>query len=96
MCYARLGATPMHQKNAVHQAIFDKLKRATINGTHLSAIDARQPYQLYTDASKDCVGAMLAQMCAYGKYKGHLRAIAFMTRKMQPAETGYPIREQEL
>ena len=81
---------------AVHQASFDKLKQAMINATHLSAIDPRQPYQLYTDASKDCVGATLAQRCPHGKYKGHLRPIAFMSRKMQPAETRYRIREQEL
>ena len=48
------------------------------------------------DASKDCVGATLAQRCAHRKYKGHLRPIAFMSRKMQPAETRYPIQEQEL
>ena len=53
---------------AVHQASFNKLRQAMINATHLSAIDPRQPYDLYTDASKDCVGATLAQQCAYGKY----------------------------
>ena len=42
---------------AVHQASFDKLKQAMINATHLSAIDPRQPYHLYRDTSKDCVGA---------------------------------------
>ena len=78
---------------AVHQAASDKLKQAMINATHLSAIDPRPPYHLYMDASKDCVGAMLAQRCAHGKYKGHLRTIAFMSRKMQSAETRYPIRE---
>ena len=81
---------------AVRQASFDKLKQAMINATHLSAIDPGQPYHLYTDASKDCAGATLAQRCAHGKYKGHFRPIAFMSRKMQPAETRYPIREQEL
>ena len=81
---------------AVHQAAFDKLKQAMINATHLSAIDPRQPYHLYTDASKDCVGATLAQRCAHGEYKGHLRPIAFMSRNMQSAETRYLIREQEL
>ena len=81
---------------AVHQASFDKLKQAMINATHLSAIDPRQPYHLYMDASKDCLGATLAQRCAHGKYKGNLRPIAFMSRKMQPAETRYPIREQDL
>ena len=85
-----------HFQTAVHQASFDKLKQAMISARHLSAIDPRQPYHLYTDASKDCVGATLAQRCAHGKYKGHLPPIAFMSRKMQPAETRYPIREQEL
>ena len=69
---------------AVHQAAFDKLPQAMINATHLSAIDPRQPFQLYTDASKDCVGATLAQRCAHGDYKGHLGPIAFMLRKMIP------------
>ena len=81
---------------AVHQASFDKLKQAMINATHLSAIDPRQPYHLYTDASKDCVGATLAQQWADGKYKQQLRPIAFMSREMQPAETRYKIREQEV
>ena len=81
---------------AVHQASFDKLKQAMINATPLSAIHPQQPYHLYTDVLKDCVGATLAQRCAHGKYKGHLRPIAFMSLKMQPAETRYPIREQEL
>ena len=67
-----------------------------INATHLSAIDPQQPYHSYTDASKDCVGATLAQRCAHGKYNGHCQPIAFMSRKMQSAETRYPIREQEL
>ena len=40
---------------AVHQASFDKLKQAMISATHLSAIDPRQPYHLYTDALKDNV-----------------------------------------
>ena len=57
---------------AVHQASFDKLKPAMINATHLSASDPRQPYHLYTDGSKDCVGATLAQRRAHGKCKGHL------------------------
>ena len=54
---------------AVHRASFDKLKQAMINATHLSAIDPGQPYHLYTDALKHCVGATLAQRCAHGKYK---------------------------
>ena len=80
----------------MHQASFDNLKQAMINATHLSAIDPQQPYHLYMVASKVCVGATLAQRCAHGKYKGHFRPIAFMSRKMQSAETRYPIREQEL
>ena len=81
---------------AVHQASFDKLKQAMINAAPLGAIDPRQPYHLYTDASKDWVGATLAQRCAHGKYKGHLRLIASLSRKIQSAETRYPNQEQEL
>ena len=71
----------------MHQAALDKLKQAMINATHLSAIDPRQPYHLYTDASNECVGATLAQRCAHGKYKGHLPPIAFMSWEMQSPET---------
>ena len=80
----------------MQQVSFDKLKQAMINATHLSAIDPRQPYHLYTDAWNVCVGATLVQRCAHGKYKGHVRPIAFMSQKMQSAETRYLIREQEL
>ena len=66
---------------AVHQASFAKLKQAMINATHLSAIDPQQPYHLYMDASKDCVGGTLAQQCAYGKYKGHLRTYCLPVAK---------------
>ena len=84
------------QLTAVHEAAFDKLKPALISVTHLSAIDPQQPYHLYTDASKDCLGATLVQGRAHGKYKGHRRPIAFVSRKMQPAELQYPIKEREL
>ena len=80
----------------MHQVSFNELKQAMLNATHLSAIDTGQPYHLYTDASKYCVGATVAQRCAHGKYKGHLQPIAFISRKMQPAESRYPIREQEV
>ena len=93
---AMLKADFESEWTAVHQTAFDKLKQAMIDATHLSAIDPRQPNQLYTDASKDCLGAMLAQQCAHGKYKGHLRPIAFMSRKMQSAETQYPIQQEDL
>ena len=49
------------QWTAVHQSAFDKLKQAMTNATPLRAIYPQQPYHLYTDASKDCVGATLAQ-----------------------------------
>ena len=81
---------------AGHQAAFDKPKQAIINATYLSAIDPQQPYHVYTDALKIGVGATLAQQCAHGNYRAHLRPIAFMSRKMQSAETRYPIPEQEL
>ena len=57
---------------AVHKPSFDKRKQAMINGTHISTIDPQQPNHLYTDASKDCMGATLAQRSAHEKYKGHL------------------------
>ena len=84
------------QWTAVHQAAFDKLKQGMISATHLSAIDPQQPYHLYTDTPPHCFGPVPAQVCNHGKYKGHLQYILFMSRKMQSAETRYPIGEQEL
>ena len=75
----------------VHQAGFDKLRQAMITATHLSAIDPQQPYILYTDASKDCVGATVAQRRTHRKYKGHLQPSPLMSRKMQSAATRYPM-----
>ena len=80
----------------VHQAAFDKLKQAMIGATHLSAVDPHELYHLYTNTRKYCVEAAPAQGCNHRKYKGHLRTIPFMSRKMQSAEARYLIREQEL
>ena len=81
---------------AVQQAALDKLAQGMISATHLSAIDPRQAYQLYMEASKDCAGATLGRRLGHRKYKGHLPPVAVMSRKMQSAETQYPIQEQEL
>ena len=81
---------------AVHRAAFHKLKQAMLIATHLSAIDRRQLYHLYTAPSRDHVGAKLAHRSAHLEYKGHLRPIAFVSRKMQSAETRHPRQEQEL
>jgi len=80
---------------ACQQAFVD-LKAALLRATGLGHIDPKQSYHLYTDASKDCIGATLAQRVTVGIHKGHLRPVAFMSRKMNAAECRYPVREQEL
>ena len=71
---------------------FDKLKEAMISATHESAVDSCQPYHLYTDASKVCVGATLAERCDHRRCKEYLRPIAFMPCKIKSAKTRYPRR----
>ena len=87
---AMFNADCQREWTAVHQAAFDKLKQAIISATHLMLLTPGSG-TICTDALKDCVWATLVERCAHGKYKGHLRPIAFMSRKLQPAETGYPI-----
>ena len=93
---AMLKADVKWERTAVHQAAFAKMKQAGISATHLSPNDPRQPYHPYTNISKDCVDATLALRCAHEKYTGHLRPVAFISRKTQSAEIRYPIRDEEL
>ena len=76
------------------QTAFEKLKQALISAPILSAPDFSSPFEITTvsaDASDFAIGAVLTQ----GE-KGNLRTIAYLSRKLAPAEMNYPVHEREL
>lgn len=75
-----------------HQAAFDRLKRAIKEGPVLAIPDPNLPFLVHTDASGFAVGAVLSQK----QTDGHVRPVAFLSKKMLDAETRYPVHEQEL
>ena len=74
-----------------HQSAFVTLKNAMQTAPVLALPDPKLPYVVHTDASGFAVGAVLMQDQGKG-----LQPIAFLSKKMLPAETRYPVHEQEL
>jgi hypothetical protein len=74
-----------------HQAAFVTLKNAMQSAPVLALPDPKLPYVVHTDASGFAVGAVLMQDQGKG-----LQPIAFLSKKMNDAETRYPVHEQEL
>ena len=73
------------------QEAFAKLKEAITKAPVLTLPDPALPYQLTTDASGYAVGATLSQDQGNGQ-----QPIAYLSKKMLPAEKNYPVHEQEL
>jgi hypothetical protein len=69
---------------------FDTLKRALCTTPILLIPDPSLPYTLNCDASDYAIGATLQQDQGRG-----LQPIAYMSRKLKPAEMNYDIREKE-
>ena len=76
---------------AKQQSAFQQLKDAIVEGPVLILPDPKLPFVVHTDASGYAVGAVLQQDQGHG-----LQPIAFLSKKMLPAETRYPVHEQEL
>ena len=70
---------------------FDRLKEAIAQGPVLILPDPSLPFVVHTDASGFAVGAVLQQDQGKG-----LQPVAFLSKKMESAETRYPVHEQEL
>lgn len=73
------------------QRAFDQLKLAAKTAPVLLIADPNLPYVVHTDASGFAVGAVLQQDQGRG-----LQPVAYLSKKMLPAETRYPVHEQEL
>lgn len=69
---------------------FERLKQAMTTAPLLVLPDPKLPYVVMTDASSIAIGASLNQDQGKG-----LQPIAFLSKKLLPAETRYPTHEQE-
>ena len=76
--------------NEKQQDAFNKIKMAMSTAPVLILPDPNLPYTIMTDASGIAVGASLNQDHGNG-----LQPIAFLSKKLLPAETRYPVHEQE-
>lgn len=73
------------------QMAFESLKHALTNAPVLLTPDPSLPYEVYTDASNFALGAVLLQNQGNGKHP-----VAFLSRKLTPAERNYPTGDREL
>lgn len=74
-----------------HQSAFDELKKQISSQPTLIIPQPDLPYVVQTDSSGFAIGATLMQDHGKG-----LQPIAFISKKMLPAERNYPVHEQEL
>ena len=74
-----------------HQKAFEELKMALTKTPVLRPFDPRHEIVVQTDASDRAVGAVLLQRPP----SGALRPVAFLSRKLSPAEFKYPVQEKE-
>ena len=74
-----------------HQRAFEELKMALTKTPVLQAFDPTLETVVQTDASDRAVGAVLLQRPS----SGALRPVAFLSRKLTPAESRYPVQEKE-
>ena len=85
-----VAGQPLRWDNACELA-FISLKMA-LQSTPVLALPVQElPFTIHCDASGYAVGAVLQQDQGHG-----LQPIAFMSEKMNAAETRYPVHEQEL
>jgi hypothetical protein len=75
------------------QTAFDTLKQSLQTAPILLLPDPSLPFVVHTDASGFAVGAVLQQDRQQGQ---GLQPVAYLSKKMNDAETRYPVHEQEL
>ena len=76
---------------APQQLAFDTLKASLRSAPVLLLPDPTLPFVIHSDASDFAIGAVLQQDQGRG-----LQPVAFLSKKMLPAETRYPVHEKEL
>lgn len=72
------------------QIAFDKLKQLLVQAPTLAFPDASQPYTLYTDASDQCVGALLTQGQGEDEHNIH-----YLSHKLSDTQKRWPVIEKE-
>ena len=72
------------------QSSFEQLKQALATTPVLVKADMSKPFELFTDASLDHVGAVLMQ-----NHDGHLKPIGYFSKKMKPVEQRYSTTDRE-
>ena len=77
--------TPLHQK------AFEEVKQQVMKATMLVFPNYNKPFHIFTDASKQQIGAVITQQ--YGK---EYRPLSYFSKKMNPAQQKYTVMEQEL
>ena len=86
----------LHQKQAFvwldpQKKAFQDLKNALSTAPVLAIPDSSKPFIVTADASGYAIGAVLSQNQGKGE-----QPIAFLSKKLLPAEKNYPVHEQEL
>ena len=76
-----------------HTKAFQAVKDSVMKATMLTFPDYSQPFEIYTDASKTQMGAVIVQRDDRGELK---QPIAFYSKKLLPAQQRYTVTEQEL
>ena len=74
------------------ETAFQELKHSITNAPILANPDPNLPFTVITDSSGFAIGAVL---CQDDDHQGS-RPIAFMSKKLLPAEMNYPTHEREL
>jgi transposase InsO family protein len=76
-----------------HEEAFNALKKVIMKATMLSYPDYSKEFEIYTDASKLAIGAVILQR---NDDESLRPPIAYFSRKMTPAQQKYTVGEQEL
>ena len=84
------GKNARFQWNNERQVEFESLKSALLTAPVLQLADVSKPFRVYTDASDFALGPVLLQ-----EVDQELLPVAYVSRKLTPAEMNYTITEKE-
>ena len=73
------------------QTAFESLQQACTKDPVMRMFDPKKPVRLETDASDLAIGACISQ-----EYDGKWHPVAYLSRKLSPAEQNYDIHDKEL